>query len=237
MAKRKMQRKGKAPPPRISPIDRYFCDALRRFRQAKGMSVKELVQLSGIPQGSLTCLETGRYRISLENLVRACLALGLSFADFWPMAARKPSQATPGALQAEAGKARALLPRLISVEDVISAVCEAFGVSAEVLRGKSRKADAAAARECLAALVKEQPHLALKSLAGELGCDASVITRRRKSFRERSDPETLRRAKKARRLLAAKSPRRFPAAAASPSRPKSRGGFAAARRKAAGRGG
>ena len=158
-------------------INDYVCEEIRRIRRKRGISVEALAAKAGLPMGSYSCLENGHYRLSLENVFRITQALGVDIMTVWPPYARKPPESvTPGFLadRVEAGRRRR--SALITINDVIEAVCVVFGVTPEGLKSPSRQRNLAAARTTAALLVRNIPHLTLSSLAGQLGRDVSSMS-------------------------------------------------------------
>lgn len=195
-----MKRSGKALGQR--PVERYFCEAVRRYRLHKRLTTEAAAKLAGIPLASYSSLEQGGYRISLENLVRICAALEVELAALWPPEIQRPAlPVRPASLHRMAEEARALLPGLESVEDVIAAVIEVFGMSETYFRSPQRKRDLAAARGCAAALVHERPHLTLAELGRKTGLDISALSHGRKRLAGRGDPEVMRLLEAARQRL------------------------------------
>ena len=55
-------------------------DALRKARQAKGLTIQDVCGLAGISRGMWSRIENGESMPSLDTLARACKATGLSLA-------------------------------------------------------------------------------------------------------------------------------------------------------------
>ncbi len=68
----------------VDAISKYVVQSIRRKRMEQGMRVQDMAKRTGIPLGSYSCLETGRYRMSLENLFRILAVLGLEIKEVWP---------------------------------------------------------------------------------------------------------------------------------------------------------
>jgi transcriptional regulator with XRE-family HTH domain len=57
---------------------------IRKLRILKGWTQRELAHAAGISASSLGCLETGFYRLNLDNLQKIIDALGVDIVDVWP---------------------------------------------------------------------------------------------------------------------------------------------------------
>ncbi|HSR51409.1 MAG TPA: helix-turn-helix transcriptional regulator, partial [Acidobacteriota bacterium] len=66
------------------PVSDFVASTIRRIRIEKGIRVADMAWRTGIPLGSYSCLETGRYRMSLENLFRILHILGTDINQVWP---------------------------------------------------------------------------------------------------------------------------------------------------------
>jgi transcriptional regulator with XRE-family HTH domain len=60
-------------------------ERIRRLRTARGIGVTELAVRAGIPVSSYASLESGAYRITLDNLFRILGALDVGIEDVWPI--------------------------------------------------------------------------------------------------------------------------------------------------------
>lgn len=60
-------------------------ERIRRLRNARGIGVTELASRAGIPVSSYASLESGAYRITLDNLFRILGALDVGIEDVWPV--------------------------------------------------------------------------------------------------------------------------------------------------------
>ncbi|MEE8585498.1 MAG: helix-turn-helix transcriptional regulator [Acidobacteriota bacterium] len=76
----------------VDAISAYVVQCIRRRRIEQGMRVQDMAKRTGIPLGSYSCLETGRYRMNLENLFRILAVLGADIADVWPGRLRRSSR-------------------------------------------------------------------------------------------------------------------------------------------------
>ena len=65
----------------VDAVNSYVVERIRRPRIAQRSKVAEAARRTGIPLGSYSCVETGRYRMSLECLFRALAVPGTDIAD------------------------------------------------------------------------------------------------------------------------------------------------------------
>ena len=56
---------------------------IRRFREAQGLSIRELSNLSDIPELMLATIERGRMRITFENMICIARSLDVPLAEFF----------------------------------------------------------------------------------------------------------------------------------------------------------
>ena len=56
---------------------------IRRFREARGLSVLELSNLSDIPELMLATIERGRMRITFENMICIARSLDTPLVEFF----------------------------------------------------------------------------------------------------------------------------------------------------------
>lgn len=154
-------------------VNRFVCARVRWLRRERRLRVVDMAERSGIPLGSYSCLETGRYRMSLENLLRVLLALRADVTDVWPGTVVVSGPVTPAILRQVIRDAEATLPERVTVQDILRTVAEEHGVSVEALKGPSRKRDLTEARVQAALLVRENRHITMNELARELGRDPS----------------------------------------------------------------
>jgi transcriptional regulator with XRE-family HTH domain len=66
------------------PVNDWIRERLRRIRNEKGFKAKEVALRAGLPSSSYSCLESGFYRITVENLFKVVAALEISILDVWP---------------------------------------------------------------------------------------------------------------------------------------------------------
>ena len=156
------------------PVNKHVRLAIRRIRIAKGLRLQDVAAKSGIPAGSYACLELGYYRLSSDKLLRILLALETDIRDVWPGLKLKPEEEVSDEdLDEQLEESR---PRQVGVEDVVQAVCRAFGVSPENLAGPSSQRRLSIPRAAAALLIREAPHLRMIDLAGRLGRDPSWLS-------------------------------------------------------------
>ena len=62
---------------------------LRRLRKQQGLTQADLARQIGIQQSDLSRMESGEYRVSLDNLVKLLAVFDLKLADFFGAAARQ----------------------------------------------------------------------------------------------------------------------------------------------------
>lgn len=185
-------------------VNDFICTNLRRIRLEKGLRVQEIASRSGIPVGSYSCLETGRYRLNLENLYRILQVLGVPIQDVWPTGAKGPASIVDDAyVERLVREAAANRPRELSIEDVVEVVCQTYGVAPEELTSSSRRRDLAEARAVASVLTREIPHLSLAALSRRLGRDMSSLSHCVRRFRERlrKDWRVLERVHRSKRAL------------------------------------
>jgi transcriptional regulator with XRE-family HTH domain len=60
-----------------------FGKRLRELRQAKGMTQESLAHEAGLDRTYVSSVERGERNISLENIQRLALALGVNIKDFF----------------------------------------------------------------------------------------------------------------------------------------------------------
>lgn len=81
------------------PVNDFVRKRIRMLRLNKNLTTGQLAALSGIPEGSYCCLESGHSRISIANLQRITKALETGIHEVWP----QPTQALepPASTQTE----------------------------------------------------------------------------------------------------------------------------------------
>jgi transcriptional regulator with XRE-family HTH domain len=57
---------------------------IRQLRRAKSVSSRDAAARAGIPPSSFSSIETGRYKITVDNLQRILIALEADIVDVWP---------------------------------------------------------------------------------------------------------------------------------------------------------
>ncbi|HSR68781.1 MAG TPA: helix-turn-helix domain-containing protein [Acidobacteriota bacterium] len=158
------------------PVNDFVVSTIRRIRIEKGIKVETMSKHTGIPLGSYSCLETGRYRMSLENLFRILHVLGTDIHQVWPGEITTWAHVDEEFIREWIAKARARQPPMIELEDIIEAVCATYDVTPEDLCSPSRKRILAEARMVAAVLVKETAYLALVDLSRILKRDVSSLS-------------------------------------------------------------
>ena len=151
---------------RANLVNDYVCGCIRTLRIEKGLRVRDMAERTSIPLGSYSCLETGRYRMSLENLFKILHALGVEVTEVWP--GKVQGQAEKVDAQFVEEKIRTaikLRPVQISLDDVLDVVCRTYEITVEEVSSPSRQRDLAEARTVATILVREIRHLSLAGLS------------------------------------------------------------------------
>lgn len=162
---------------KTDPVNDFVCSTVRRIRIEKGIRVQDMARRSGIPLGSYSCLETGRYRMSLENLFRILQVLGTDIQQVWPGEITEwVEEVDEEFIEQWVERAKARQVPLVTMEEVQQAVCETYSIEREDLSSPSRRRDLAEARAVATVLVKETPHLALVELSRLLKRDVSSLS-------------------------------------------------------------
>lgn len=157
-------------------VNRFVCGQIRRLRQAQGLRIADVVRRTGIPLGSYSALETGRCRMSLENLFKLLCVLGASISDVWPHAHSDGQPVTGDSIRLALSKAQRKLPRRKTVSGILEAVAADFGFAVADLTGPRRNRRLSEARAQAAMLVKAEGHLKLVELARALNRDPSSLS-------------------------------------------------------------
>lgn len=185
------------------PVNDYVCARLRHLRHERGWTMTALALRSGIPLGTYSVLEGGRSRISLEHLLRIQLALGAEISDLWPKPKGKCNRVTDEVLETAVKAAYSWLPKPVTHQDILRAVCLVYDVDMEELASPSRQRLFSEARAVATHLVGEKNHLTMVELSRLLNRDVSTLFHclRRMRLRLLDDEDLLKRMAKARRLL------------------------------------
>ncbi len=158
-------------------VNRFVIDQITRHRLRKSITIEELAHGSGIPLGSLSCLLVGRYRCSLINLHRLLAHLGVPIREVWPES--EPVGITPQVnartIQVVVEDAEARLAPLVTIDGILSAVCEVYGLPLTDLTSPSRRRVLSEARAVATWLISEQPHLHVVRLSEWLHRDVSTL--------------------------------------------------------------
>ncbi len=157
-------------------INDFVLRRLRRLRLKQGLLMRVAAERAGIPLGSYTCLESRRYRLSLDNLFRILHALGAGIGEVWP-GGKPPS----GGLHVGSGyvaqhlrlAAQSESPLRPTLDDVLEVVCDAYQISLGALCSGRRDYPLGEARAIAALLTAETHHLRLVALAERFGNDVS----------------------------------------------------------------
>jgi transcriptional regulator with XRE-family HTH domain len=73
----------------VSNVLMQFGERLRQVRQRVGISQEKLADQAGLHRTYVSSVERGKRNISLLNIERLALALGVSLADLMPRPRRK----------------------------------------------------------------------------------------------------------------------------------------------------
>ncbi|HSR53352.1 MAG TPA: helix-turn-helix domain-containing protein [Acidobacteriota bacterium] len=178
-------------PPRLNPVNEFVCGSIRRLRQSRGLGIEEMARRAGIPPGSYSCLETGRYRLNLENLFRILAVLEVEIADVWPQPPEDvPSQLTRASVDEAVSQAERRRPPRARMEDLLTAVCRTCFVTRRELASRQRSARLSRARAIAAFLAWETGHLTLSGLSRRLRRDVSSISHQLRRFRNRLEKDS-----------------------------------------------
>lgn len=152
-----------------------------------GISGKKLADLAGIPRGSYGALESGTYRLSLENLFRLLGVLGMDASDVWPRwdRAEIPRLVTEESIIDTIRANQAQKAELPGLGGILDALCAEFAVPIEDVLHPGRKREPALVRSVAALLVGECHHLTLTALARRVGRTSSTLTHCVKRLRRR----------------------------------------------------
>ena len=180
--------------PRLKPtsvINNYVGDCIRQIRIAKEIKVQDIAKQAGIPASSYSCLEGGRYKINLDNLFRILQALNADITDVWPVGSIGASDViSSDEMQRVIDFAMKAKPPVVSLDDVVEAVCKACGLK-EIRRGPEIKAKQAfEAQAMTAVLVRDIPQLSLTSLSHKLGVHISSLSRRATRMEEMAQTDS-----------------------------------------------
>lgn len=160
----------------VDAINGAVVSRIRQIRIAKRLRVQDLAERAGIPLGSYSCLDTGRYRMSLENLFRALTVLETDITEVWPRGGGEVESVSRDYIERAAADFRSQAPRQVSYRDILKAVCGIYKTSRKKLSSPSRRRDLAEARTVATILFKEQRHLTLAGLSRILKRDVSTLS-------------------------------------------------------------
>lgn len=185
------------------PVNDYVSARLRHLRNEKGWTLTVLARRAAIPLGTYSVMETGRSRISLEHLLRLQLVLGVEIWELWPNPRGKVNHATDEVLQAVVRAAYSWLPKPVTHQDILRAVCLVYDMDMEKLSSPSRERLFSEARAVATQLVGEFNHLTMVELSRLLNRDVSTLFHclRRMRLRLLDDKDLSRRLIAARQML------------------------------------
>ncbi len=137
-------------------VNQHVVSRIASIRVRKRITMAALAAGAGIPPGSISCLLTGQYRCSMGNLFRLLYHLEVSIQEVWPAepahyAGKKP-KLTDLIISQCIGVAKARLEPPISLDDILDAVCQVYGLKREQLATPSRKRYLTEARAVAAVL-------------------------------------------------------------------------------------
>jgi transcriptional regulator with XRE-family HTH domain len=161
-----------------NPVNDFVAHAIRQIRLERGLKAQDISRLAGIPQGSYSCLEQGRYRLNLDVLMRILEALQVDIGQVWPQArprTKRPEQVTRSWVRQLVRESARQRPQPISIDDVIEAVCQVAEVSEKDLAGPSRLRNLAQARTLAAFAVRDFRHLTMVDLGRRIRRDTSAM--------------------------------------------------------------
>lgn len=188
------------------PISQAVCLFIRRIRRSKGLSSTEAARRAGIPLGSYSCLERGQYALNVDNLFRILAVLGADIREVWPWECLQPIERVTGRLVERASRSR---PGGIGLEDLLEAVCSAYGIADDDLASGCSRTASEARHVAAYILAEDCKHLKLADLARRLKLDPSSIAAKvRRRVGERSESSILlkQRIRRVRELLAEMEP-------------------------------
>ena len=149
-------------------VNEFVVRRIREFRIEKGLRVKDVARRAEIPLGSYSCLEGGRYRMSLDILYRITYVLGVEIADVWPA---PPGTGNSGR-RLKAKEASYWVRRLElqrpkprpTLQDILNAVGRVYLLSLPEMSSPRRSRKSTEARGMAAILVREHKHLTFVQL-------------------------------------------------------------------------
>ncbi|HSR70180.1 MAG TPA: helix-turn-helix transcriptional regulator [Acidobacteriota bacterium] len=151
------------------PVNDLVIRFLRHERLKHGLQVRQICAISGIPLGSYSSLETGRYRLTPGILLRAQLALGCSIERLWPFGTWTVGPVTDDLIRTIVAEAEKRLPVPPTIEDVVEAVYHTTGIG-------SRRRGITEARAIAAYPVSRTPELILNDLARAMDMNPSSLS-------------------------------------------------------------
>lgn len=166
---------------------------IRELRMTKQLRVRDVARRAGIPMGSYSCLEAGRYRLQLDSLCRILLALEASITEVWPAGpVSVPALIDDDMIQQLVGEAYEKERQArVQPADLLSAVARVYGLSTAELYGKSRRRPLVEARAVASLLTHGLPFVTKTELALEMGRDASSLVHAAARLKDRLPPTQL----------------------------------------------
>lgn len=158
------------------PVNDLIAKFIRQERLKRALRAKDMHRLTGIPLSSYACLETARYRISPENLLRIQVALRCPLEALWPFGKWRVERVDDEVIRFIVGETAKLLPTPPTLEDVFEAVFHVTGIEYGQIASRSLKRDISLARAIAAFLVAETPGLTLYGLAQEIGMHVATVS-------------------------------------------------------------
>ena len=73
-------------------VNAFVRKRLRELRTQKGLTLRKIATLTGVPLSSYACMETGQYRIHLDFLHRVLRVLEADISEIWPAENEKSDQ-------------------------------------------------------------------------------------------------------------------------------------------------
>lgn len=176
-------------------VNDYVRARIRELRIAQQLRVEDVARRGGIPQGSYSCLETGRYRINLDTLYKILFALGAGIAEVWPKMAGQGIETMDEASLKRAVREseRQARAALAGPDDLLQAVSRSSGVSLKAMLSKARGRELSEARALAVVLSEDFNHITKISLAKRLGRDNSGLVHLAKRFKGNVSATKLRR--------------------------------------------
>ncbi len=174
-------------------VNDFVRSRIRELRLSKHLRVADVARRAGIPFGSYSCLETGKYRLNMDTLCRILLALEAPISDVWPTAGCGVPAVVDEVFIAAMVREAEEKARQARVEpaDLLQAVARTYGIAIADLCGRSSKRPLAEARAVASLLCDGFPHVTKTGLAQEMGREVSGLVHAASRLRERLRPTQL----------------------------------------------